>query len=1157
MKAQKVRFITLLTVALMSSGVYLSDKLAAAPPPEPVDAVSVMGFEKPGEWSSQQATETRSDVVSQGHASLAVIAGDDGFPVELRSVAVSTPPEVGPSLGFDLMLPPDLRGSHQSVCAAMFLSSRTLGLHDRFIGKKCIKPDPVAEWRTVTFALDAALADSLKQRYDDLRFVIVLNVPPRCCEPLRVDHLRFNPRAISVSTDRSEVCAGEDVLVEADADVAEVLIDGLPGPRRYLEFQGAPGPRHILVSARGPDGNVDSRVQIVTVLDCGTVEQFPVLATSPSAFQPYQVEFLVSNASALGLDPGATYTWAFGDGEVQTTTTPFVSHSYAASLPAEQELATFQAEVRISGTAAPNLTSNKTVTVFNPYAFNRARGTLTLPVDTTRSALRRMGQQFEGGIRITNPEDTAVALTEQQLEFQPCEGGIDPITLPPTVIDLFISGRSQASRTLTISIDELSGDVCGVAVHLRGQGLSGITALADAYFDLPSLSLTIGSAPVSPEMNEILRSVTDQGLVDDPDRVSREDLRRLELEGKITLPPPPVDGEAETNLVTVAQVGDPPAPGAECDPSEPARPGLSCEPTGDFVEDQAPRVANALKGDLLLHAECNFIGSVLRELNPPQSYTHEAIMTANYFELRHHTSAEGWYFDHRNTLTVKSDFLQFGWPGSLDIMTMTIQDAFFGRTYLDPEGHARTVSAINLKSTGCVGDLIMSPPLVVKPSHEGFTPEVRERLERAADLSKQIHGHYRFFGFSDGSIALNAQFNAPAQIEWAAGTVAAVSSTFIWTALHQAGVKLEGGLSDGPEDAEDIRNGADIDDQTLDGQYRYEEEERRAGLESLNAFIERKVREGADWFVPGDLAAQAQYSDQIPNCFAHDRCSETDEGWQKPGIGRTTSPKNFLFWDKPKYGGSYGYSELLVFRAGGLRRVHRWVVASPTTGRVEVTVVRDQDGAPVENATVVLMGLGQPTDGLGRTTFEAIPQGTHQVEARKSFDNPPQAFVARTDVVVSAGQTTSVTLRIRPELNLTRLVNFIGDIVVEDDELVFDESQRYPVQQFCRVSPAQREDGWTFRACLDDEVVAQVVTTCRLLANAQGQFTDRVSVNMLMELHESTGCGDERQDHEDRVFELDAGQSQRVNVELRNRGFFGGDDTATFNFNVSNLQATP
>lgn len=114
---RKAGLITLLTVALMSGGAYLSDKLAAAPPPLPVDAVNVMGFENPGDWSSRQATETKSDVVSQGRASLAVIVGDDGF-AELRSVEVSTPPEVGRSLGFDLMVPSPLRGSRQSVCAA-------------------------------------------------------------------------------------------------------------------------------------------------------------------------------------------------------------------------------------------------------------------------------------------------------------------------------------------------------------------------------------------------------------------------------------------------------------------------------------------------------------------------------------------------------------------------------------------------------------------------------------------------------------------------------------------------------------------------------------------------------------------------------------------------------------------------------------------------------------------------------------------------------------------------------------------------------------------------------------------------------------------------------------------------------------------------------
>jgi hypothetical protein len=957
---------------------------------------------------------------------------------------------------------------------------------------------------------------------------------------------------IAVEISKRRVCPGEDVVVEARREGArQIWIDGVPGARRVLEFAGEPGLRRILITARTAAGIYEYRVRTVVLRDCPPTAQQPLLIVTPSVFRPHELEFLVEDAGAPQTT-GADHHWSFGDGTTASTRVPFVTHSYAERMPVDQESVTFEAEVTIARQDGTHQTTQKTVSLWNHYAFNRLRGTLQVPAEVAQPRLTANAGQWTGEALLRNLENAPVALGSLEAELQPCDAEADPQPLPPLAIAVELQPHGTATLPVSVPRDATTAGVCGVAVHVFGHGPDGLAAQADAYFDLPR---EVGGSPVGPRVSAFLGELATAGLVADADYVSFDELRRLRLEGRL-LPTSPTLGRSGAAVEHAAAAGvpgedDEPVPGAECNPSASGRPGLTCQATGDFAEDPTPpRIANALKGDLLLHAECNFIGLVLRGLTVPQLYTHEAIMTRNYFELRHHTALFDWFTDHIAGTTIQTDALYYGWPGT---MTMSVTDAFLGRAYTDPEGNVHTLRAINLEPTRCFRDPVVSPPLVVKPDREGYTPEVRERLKRAADQAEEIQGHYRFYGFTDGSIGLpeKSDFKAPERIAWAAGSPAAVSSTFIWTALHLAGVKLEGDLADGPEDVEDLRNGAWQDEHTLDGQYLYSEAERRSGLEVLYEDIERLQQENAGTV----LGFFGQTSDQLANCFAADRCAEddTDKGWKHPGVGRTTSPSNFLFWDKPKYGGSYGLSEPLVFRDGGYRRIHRWTPGEGT-GTVEVTVVWDADGSPAPDTTVVLMGLDHRTDGFGKTVFAAIPQGAYELQASRIAGSPPQHFSADCRlggclVTVTAGATSSITLRLRREPVHNRLVSFIGLIKAKDAEAFPEDDVRgeWPVNESCAVRPEQREDRWEFSRCLGDEVVVKLKVTCRLLAD-----NETVNVAGLAELHESTGCGDEREDHEEFLRDLGPGAASRIDIDLANELFLQDDDTASFLLTIIN-----
>src|SRR5216110_1843687 len=84
--------------------------------------------------------------------------------------------------------------------------------------------------------------------------------------------------------------------------------------------------------------------------------------------------------------------------------------------------------------------------------------------------------------------------------------------------------------------------------------------------------------------------------------------------------------------------------------------------------------------------------------------------------------------------------------------------------------------------------------MVVKPDPLNETPAIRSQLHGIADFAAQQSGktHYRFFCYTDPSIGLTHP--APPEAKWAAGTFPTVCSSFIWLAIKQAGIAIEGGL---------------------------------------------------------------------------------------------------------------------------------------------------------------------------------------------------------------------------------------------------------------------------------------------------------------------------------------------------------------------------
>ena len=93
------------------------------------------------------------------------------------------------------------------------------------------------------------------------------------------------------------------------------------------------------------------------------------------------------------------------------------------------------------------------------------------------------------------------------------------------------------------------------------------------------------------------------------------------------------------------------------------------------------------------------------------------------------------------------------------------------------------------------------------------------------------------------------------------------------------------------------------------------------------------------------------------------------------------------------------------------------------TGTVVVTVVDDDSGQALETALVYIpaLDLGGMSDAQGQFTIADVPVGEHQLRAELIGYSSATATV-----VVEAGQTTTIELRIKPSALLLKELTVTG-----------------------------------------------------------------------------------------------------------------------------------
>ncbi len=206
-----------------------------------------------------------------------------------------------------------------------------------------------------------------------------------------------------------------------------VAIDGYPGPRRFLQWGGDPGDRLVTIAASTADGIVES-LSLPIRIDACELSQVPRLTSRGNPYRPYEADFVVANAAALGPDFNG-YHWHFGDGDTAFSAESFVSHDYSRSMLGTTPYRTFLVQLAtqpfVNGVAPANsLVRRTTVTVGDPYFFSKQKGILQPPV-VHDSVLERRGEQLVGAFSIRNLERDHLVFQYAELEQLPCDTTAD------------------------------------------------------------------------------------------------------------------------------------------------------------------------------------------------------------------------------------------------------------------------------------------------------------------------------------------------------------------------------------------------------------------------------------------------------------------------------------------------------------------------------------------------------------------------------------------------------------------------------------------------------------------------------------------------------------------------------------------------------------
>jgi len=520
------------------------------------------------------------------------------------------------------------------------------------------------------------------------------------------------------------------------------------------------------------------------------------------------------------------------------------------------------------------------------------------------------------------------------------------------------------------------------------------------------------------------------------------------------------------------QVAPPPVEGAECDPdnapdnvADDPDSDWACQATSETRTITTPgRFLNARKGDVVISpGGPSIIGQLLRQVNPPQRYSHSGMMTRNYDQITHSTASEDRILDYPVGSVLgkpapseghRPDVVKYGWPG---VVTQDIQEALYGEEMSDPEKPDKkySISGFSRQDVGMEisGNWEIIHPLVIKPDPRLETAAIRQKLHEVATdaLSQTGKSHYRFFCYSDAAIADDPAKAGAAEGGWAAGTWPSVCSSFIWHMLKKHGVHLEGdGEFVTSGDLEDIDRaaGGQVGSDTKDGLYLYSADERRVSADYLYHALVSKVQKKLDedaGLLAGAIDLFSDMTDdvanQIVNTFASDwsdTAAKDSDTWKNTIAANAVSPDNILLWDSPQLNGVYGFAAPLIYREPRIETVtvsrwHKTQIKGAVFGTVRY------NGQPKPGAMVQLYdGKTTFADAAGNYHLEHIPFGNYEAKASADFSG---VYLSSKQSFALNSPTVRVDIELKAPSDLFRRLKIEATLHIFDHHTIGSDPQ--------------------------------------------------------------------------------------------------------------------
>jgi hypothetical protein len=468
---------------------------------------------------------------------------------------------------------------------------------------------------------------------------------------------------------------------------------------------------------------------------------------------------------------------------------------------------------------------------------------------------------------------------------------------------------------------------------------------------------------------------------------------------------------------------------------------------------------------------------MVSQLSPPQSFSHVGMMLQDHSKIGTVTFSADWLQEYPNspfageiTDGFQEVALRFGFPGGVHELT-TDEALLTGFTY-DTEnlGTTFTVTDWSLptrceRSTSAVGPVVWKPSVIEELA-------VRPRLAEAVEIYRSLQGHYRFFAYSDATVALDEDKRSPTGLdnEEISDSPGIMCASAIWLSLTQAGFELEGPDLE-PED--DVTSLFVDEEQAPDGLYPYTPEERVAAAQAFYRGLFNDVRIDLEgWWGELLTSAATDIATQITNCFVRDDCAPSAKDSLFPafgsrevlaawaGWGRTVSPEQVLNWDGPGAAGPYGHLEKLVFRPTTFVRQMVWRRTEAGSGSLTGTVMLD--GSPVEAGVPVYVEDANgnaslaSTDASGGFFFAGLAPGPALVRvelSRPGESGGPSTYLQDSEVVDILDQMTAfvaLELEALPAFGQVRVSTEIH-LVLKDDEVGrrHDHYLRENISAFC------------------------------------------------------------------------------------------------------------